>query len=236
MINIKNRVKQILFDADDTLWENNIYYLEANRDFFALITENGFEKEEIVKDFDNLEMKVIRKRGYGSINYVYILEELFKKYNNHSKSKLDYGRLQEIKKRFLEHPLQKPLIFKDVVKTLNYLRGKYNLFILTKGDQEEQSGKIVHSELDKLVDDYFVVPEKNDREYRRILEKFSWKAHETCMVGNSPKSDINPALRSGMYAIHIPYRDTWKVDIEPIISHNGYFTILKSFSELITVL
>ena len=236
MINIKNKIQQILLDADDTLWENNIYYMKANRDFFNLIVDGGFEIEEIIKDFDDFEMEVIRERGYGSINYVYILEELFKKYNARAVKELDYNRFQEIIRQFIEHPLLKPRIFEGVEDTLRYLRGKYKVFILTKGDEEEQSGKIIRSELDKLVDDYFVLSEKKDSDYKKILKKLNWKAQETCMVGNSPKSDINPALRNGMYAIHIPYGDTWKVDIEPIINRDGYFMMLKSFSALKTVL
>jgi len=236
MTELKNKIKQILFDADDTLWENNIYYMEANRNFFDLITSAGFSQEDVIKDFDILEMNVIKERGYGSINYIYILEELFKKYNELADGKLDYKRLQDIILRFREHPVKKPRVFEDVNKTLKYLQGKYKLYILTKGDKEEQSGKIIRSGLDKRVDDYFVLPEKSDKEYKAILQKFNWNAQETCMVGNSPKSDINPALRCGMYAIHIPYRDTWKVDLEPIVDSQQRLIVLKSFGELKTVL
>ena len=59
-----------------------------------------------------------------------------------------------------------------------------------------------------------------------------WQPEETCMIGNSPKSDINPALRNNMYAIHIPYRDTWKIDIEPIVNSNGKFKQVSCFKEL----
>ena len=236
MTELKNKIKQILFDADDTLWENNIYYMEANRNFFDLIASGGFNREEIIKDFDILEMTVIKERGYGSVNYIYILEELFKKYNEQAGGKLDYQRLQDIILRFREHPVKKPQVFENVEKTLKYLRERYKLYILTKGDEKEQSGKIIRSGLDKLVDDYFVLAEKSDKEYKAILQKFNWKAQETCMVGNSPKSDINPALRCGMYAVYIPYRDTWKVDLEPIVDQQQRLTELKSFGELKTVL
>jgi putative hydrolase of the HAD superfamily len=236
MDKIKVKVKQILFDADDTLWENNIHFLEANRDFFSLISKAGFKMDKIVNDFDALEKKVINERGYGSVNYIYILREIFRKYDDLSNGKLDQNRLEKIIDRFSEHPLRKPQIFENVVDTLNYLRTKYKLFILTKGDKDEQTGKIIRSQLDKAVDDYFVLPEKSDREYSEILNKFNWKADETCMVGNSPKSDINPALRNGMYAIHIPYSDTWKADIEPIIDREKKLLVLNRFDELKTVL
>ncbi len=236
MVSLENRIKRILFDADDTLWENNLFYMEANANFFDLLGEGGFGEEEISKEFDALEMKVIKERGYGSINYIYILEELFAKYNKLCGGKLNEERLRDIIERFMEHPVQKPLVFDRVEETLNCLREKYKLFILTKGDKEEQSGKIIRSGLDKFVEDYFVLPEKSDKEYRVLLERFNWKAHETCMVGNSPKSDINPALRNGMYAIYIPYHDTWKVDMEPIENSTQRLIELRNFAELKTVL
>jgi len=68
--------------------------------------------------------------------------------------------------------------------------------------------------------------------YREILAKHKWQAEETCMVGNSPKSDINPALRVGMYAVYIPYRDTWKLDDEPIKAVDNRFFKLNRFTEL----
>jgi putative hydrolase of the HAD superfamily len=52
------------------------------------------------------------------------------------------------------------------------------------------------------------------------------------MVGNSPKSDINPALRTGMYAVYIPYDDTWKLDNEPIKEVDGRFLQLERFADL----
>ncbi len=236
MVNLKDKIKQILFDADDTLWENNIYYLEANHNFFDLLAQGGFSEEEVAEEFDKLELKVINERGYGSINYIYILEELFNKYNKLAGGKLDADRLRDIIARFKEHPLKRPQVFEKVEETLRYLRERYKLYILTKGDDNEQSGKIVRSGLDQLVDDYFVLPEKSDEEYKAILKKFNWTAAETCMVGNSPKSDVNPALRCGMYAVYIPYRETWKVDLEPIVDQQQRLIVLKSFAELKTVL
>ncbi len=230
------QIKQIIFDADDTLWENNIYYVQASSDFFDLIEESGFDRRKIQQDFDDLELRVVRERGYGSHNFVYILEELFRRYQKLSKSTLDRRRLREIVDRFKHHPSSPPRLFEGVVDTLQYLKPKYGLYVLTKGDFEEQRGKILLAGIDRYVNDFFIMPEKDDRTYCDLLQKHHWKAEETCMVGNSPKSDINPALRCGMYAIHIPYRDTWKLDNEAIQAIDGRFFELKQFTDLKKVL
>ena len=79
---------------------------------------------------------------------------------------------------------------------------------------------------------YFILPEKNDKAYSRLIKENGWLANETCMVGNSPKSDINPALRAGMYAIYIPYEDTWKLDNEPLEEVDEKLVVVNRFSEL----
>lgn len=227
-------IKQILFDADDTLWENNIYYVQASSDFFDLVVRGGFTIREIEHEFDELELQVVRERGYGSHNFVYILEELYRRYKKRGLIAED-EQFKQIVKRFTDHPVTPPRLFDGVAKTLKYLNSSYELFILTKGDYEEQKGKICRSGLRDLVNDFFIVAEKDDRTYSGLLEKQGWKAEETCMVGNSPKSDINPALRLGLYAIHIPYRDTWKLDDEPIQSINSRLIVLPQFKDLIKI-
>lgn len=234
MSNWKN-IRQIIFDADDTLWENNIYYVQASGDFFKLVCKAGFTCEEIERDFDTLELEVVKEFGYGSKNFVLILERLFEKYNALSNNALDKEQFQKIVKCFTDHPTSKPAMFPKVIETLHLLNEDYNLFVLTKGEHEEQSGKIKRAGIHEIVEKYYVAPEKDDSTYLSLLKENNWKAEETCMVGNSPKSDINPALRCGMFAIHIPYRDTWKLDNEPVKSDNGRFMELEDFASLIKI-
>jgi len=221
-------IKQIIFDADDTLWENNIYYVRATDDFIKLLTSKGFNRDQIQKEFDDLEFKVVEERGYGSYNFVYILETLYQRYQNH----IDYKDFKTIIDRFSEHPKIKPRLFEGVIETLTYLKEKYKLFVLTKGDFKEQEQKILNAGIHRLVNAYFIVPEKDDSVYKQIIAQHHWSPEETCMVGNSPKSDINPALRVGMFAIYIPYSDTWKLDDEKILPVNGRFLQVDRFPEL----
>ena len=225
-------MRQIIFDADDTLWENNIYYVQASNDFFNLISDAGFAREQVEKDFDELEVEVVKELGYGSKNFVLILEKISEKYSRLNGKKLDHKIFSAIVKRFTDHPVAVPALFPGVIETLNILKSKYKLYVLTKGEHEEQSGKIKRAGIDKIVEKYYIPAEKNDQTYLQLLKENNWLAHETCMVGNSPKSDINPALRCQMYAIHIPYRDTWKLDNESIQGQGNRFMELKSFMAL----
>ena len=76
----KLKIKRLIFDADDTLWENNIHYIQAFENLVDLIVTPGLSKSKIAQEFQDLEKKVVHEKGYGSENYLYILHTLFKKY------------------------------------------------------------------------------------------------------------------------------------------------------------
>ena len=223
-------IRQIIFDADDTLWENNVYYLKAANDFFDFLVEEGIDRLHAENAFDKLELKVVKELGYGSVNFIFILEELYRKFQISGDQKKE--KLDSIIEEFNTHKLNKPNMFEDVSEIIDQLSHKFKLYILTKGDHQEQESKILKSGLSQFLSKYFILNEKDDIAYINLLTSNNWHAEETCMIGNSPKSDINPALRNNMYAIHIPYRDTWKVDIEPIINTNGKFKKINRFKEL----
>jgi putative hydrolase of the HAD superfamily len=223
-------IKQIIFDADDTLWENNIFYLKAANDFFDLLEMEGIKRSYAAHAFDKLELQVVEDLGYGSINFISILEELYRKFQisgKHNEEKFNH-----IVEEFNSHKLGKPNLFENVPEIMEQLSHKYRLYILTKGNYQEQELKILKSDLTIFLHNYFILDEKNDPAYANLLKTNNWNAEETCMIGNSPKSDINPALRNNMYAVHIPYSNTWKVDIEPIIKTNGKYKQISSFIEL----
>jgi putative hydrolase of the HAD superfamily len=52
------------------------------------------------------------------------------------------------------------------------------------------------------------------------------------MVGNSPRSDINPALQIGLNAVFLPHSNTWHLEHAELESGTGKLLILSSFREL----
>ena len=52
-------IRQIIFDADDTLWENNVYYLKAANDFFDFLVEEGIDRLHAENAFDKLELNFV---------------------------------------------------------------------------------------------------------------------------------------------------------------------------------
>ena len=227
-----SQIKILIFDADDTLWENNIYYIRAAEDLVDLISEVGVSRTVIERQFQEIERSIVRDKGYGSKNYIHILQLLYNHYAEMLPNSKYKKRFDQLCLDFEKHIKVPPILFPGVLPILNDLSKIYKLYVLTKGNIEEQKKKRHRSNLLQYFLGAFVETEKNIQTYERILDENQWHVDEICMIGNSPKSDINPALKLGMYAVFIPYEHTWVLDDEPLIKNQHRLQIIHSFSDL----
>jgi putative hydrolase of the HAD superfamily len=227
-----SQVEQLIFDADDTLWENNLYYIQAAEQMAELIAENGIHRDDFQNDFQKLERKVVQEKGYGSKNYLLILRSVYHSYQPLSNQQETEARFNQICQEFERQVNAPPRIFPGVPAILEHLSHKYSLYVLTKGNIEEQKEKLKKSGLLSYFRESFVVSEKNYDTYRYMLDTKGWPANRVCMIGNSPKSDINPSLRNGMYAVYIPYEFTWVLDDEPLTNDHPRLIKVSSFADL----
>jgi putative hydrolase of the HAD superfamily len=226
------QVKYLIFDADDTLWENNIYYIRAAEKLVRLVQESGESKSKIESNFQTLEREVVQTMGYGSQNFIYILKTLFDRYGQKLNDHSHPEQLKKICNDFNDHIKYPPGIFPHVRETLVQLKEKYHLYVLTKGNIEEQWRKLEKSDLLPFFNEAYVKPEKNFETYKQLIKINNWTPAETCMIGNSPKSDINPALKAELWAVYIPYAHTWALDDEPLRLNHPRLKTVKSFPEI----
>jgi putative hydrolase of the HAD superfamily len=96
-----------------------------------------------------------------------------------------------------------------VPETLHYLSDKHRLILMTKGAIVEQTGKVERSGLKEYFAAVEIVAEKNAAAYAAVIQKYELEHDSTWMIGNSPKSDINPALAAGIHAVFVPHGNTW---------------------------
>ena len=141
------RIKQLIFDADDTLWENNIFYIRAAEDLVDLLVQYGLDRITMEQEFQHLEKQVVKEKGYGSENYLYILRTLYNRHRSAASEHLTSERFENICQDFLSHVNTGPQIFPQVPHVLERLRQKYRLYILTKGNIREQWQKLERSNL-----------------------------------------------------------------------------------------
>jgi putative hydrolase of the HAD superfamily len=221
----------LIIDADDTLWESEIYYQQSIAAFVELMASLGFEEAEAGHTVEAVERERVPQVGYApqefSRSLVLAYQRLCQLYDRSLDDEVS-AAVDEIGRAVVEYPI---VLFAGVADTLPRLRGHYRLLLLTKGDRVVQEGKLARSGLEHLFDGVHVVPEKDAGVIRDLLARYELQPARTWMVGNSPRSDINPALEAGIGAVYVPHPNTWDFEQEEI-ADPARVTLLHSFSEL----
>ncbi len=229
-----NEQRTLIIDADDTLWETEIYYEQCTAAFAELMVAQGFEQEEAERTVEAVERERVALVGYAPQefvrNLVIVYRRLCKRYDQPVRDEVS-DAVWEIGQAVMEHPI---VLLDGVAETLARLSGRCRLFLLTKGDREVQESKLAQSGLSHLFDGVHVVPEKDADVMRRLVARYGLRPEETWMVGNSPRSDINPALKVGIGAVYVPHPNTWDLEQEEIAEPERVI-VLNHFGELATL-
>ena len=219
----------LLIDADDTLWENNIYFEHAFEEFVAFLGHSTLSPAQVRAVLDEIEEANARIHGYGSLSFGRNLRQCYERVAERDVAAEDLATVMSFAERILEHPME---VIEGVADTLAYLALRHKLILFTKGNPEEQKLKVERSGLGGLFAHTAIVKEKDAAAYRSLVAEHSLDLARTWMVGNSPKSDINPALEAGLGAVFVPHAHTWV--LEHCEVHTGYprLMVLERFSDL----
>ncbi|MBZ5503664.1 MAG: HAD family hydrolase [Acidobacteriia bacterium] len=221
----------LLIDADDTLWENNVFFQKTIDNFVTQLEHLGYTREYVRHILNETERRNIRQHGYGVRSFGRSLEETYLKLaGNSARNEV----VQEIEGMVRELESTPPHILDGVPETLAYLSRHHRLILLTKGEPAEQAAKVERSGLQSYFDAIEIVIEKESETYGRMIDQFKIVKSHGWMIGNSPRSDINPALQSGLNAVFIPHSATWELEKAELESGNGKLLILAAFRELRT--
>ena len=221
----------LVVDADDTLWENNIYYEQAIAAFGRLMAAQSFEPKEAERTADAVERERIPQVGYAPEEFARSLviahQRLCERYGRSCDADVA-NAVWQIGRAVMEYPI---VLLEGVAETLARLSGHCRLILLTKGDPAVQEDKVARSGLGHLFAGVHVVPEKHAGVIRDLLAEYVLRPAHTWMVGNSPRSDVNPALEAGVGAIYVPHPNTWTLELEAIADPERVL-VLKRFGEL----
>jgi putative hydrolase of the HAD superfamily len=209
----ENSAQTLLIDADDTLWENNIYFERAIAEFISFLNHRQYSPEMVRLVLNDVERGSIVKHGYGLHSFSHSLIECFEKLSIDPVTAEMHERIRSFAHQIADHPIE---VLADVPETLQYLGERHDVIMMTKGNPAEQSGKVERSGLKEYFSAIEIVAEKDESTYRSTISKYGLQAGTTWMVGNSPKSDINPAVAAGLHAIFIPHDNTWILEHEEL--------------------
>jgi putative hydrolase of the HAD superfamily len=224
----------LIFDADDTLWDSNIHFLEAFDSFCDALRDAGLiiERAEIQAAVRVAELKRIQTHGYGRKPYMVALQDAVAEL-----APRDRDRLQLALDRIGSHLIERHCeLLPDVEPTLQELAARHRIMMCTKGQRDEQLQKLHHSGLAPLFERVETPREKDVEAYHRLVREADLDPSITFMIGNSPRSDINPAVRAGLRAVFIPHTHTWDLEDEELLDAEDRIIKLPTFRKLIEVL
>jgi putative hydrolase of the HAD superfamily len=221
--------QHLIVDADDTLWENNIYFERAFDEFVEYLDHSKLSAAEIRQVLDEIELANARIHGYGSLNFGQNLRQCYQHLVEREVREEDLRTVMSFAERILDCPMQ---VIDGVEETLAYLAPRHDLTLFTKGHPEEQKLKIDRSGLGIYFGHTAIVKEKDVAAYRALVEERGLQPESAWMAGNSAKSDINPALAAGLNAIFIPHPHTWGLERQEITPGNGRLLVLDRFADL----
>ena len=232
-MNQRQIARTLLVDADDTLWETTIFYVRCTNRFQDYMETLGFDRELVALTIDEAERETVKRHGYGPRGYITALGMAAERLHRERALPMDDDLVARAESFGAPVAALPVVLIAGVERTLRALHPSTRLILVTKGDQSIQRQKIEDSGLTPLLDASYIVDEKCAATYHRIVSELSLDPSETWMVGNSPRSDINPAIQAGLGAIFVPHAHTWGAEKEELNAPELVVT-LRTFSELLS--
>lgn len=220
---MKNNIKFVAFDADDTLWVNENYFREAEHAFCHLMMD-WLPHEKTADELFKTEMQNLELFGYGAKGFALSLIETAVRISEGKITGRQVQQIIDIVKRLLARPVE---LLPDVPEVLRTLKEKYTLVLATKGDLLDQQRKIAKSGLAEYFAHTEIMSDKRPQDYVRLLQRLGAGAQEFVMVGNSLKSDVLAPLEAGAYAVYVPYPIIWKHECTPEPQSPRYYKAEK---------
>jgi len=215
-------IKIVAFDADDTLWHNEVYFRSVEDRFFELMKPWAAE-EDTQSLLLETEIENLTVYGYGIKGFMLSMIETARKLAGDELPIDIIYKIMEMGQQQLQEPV---VLLENIIPVLESLSHKYRLVVITKGDLLDQERKLEKSGLAHYFHHIEIVSEKHTENYQKVLKHLDIKPDEFVMIGNSLKSDILPVLDMGAYAIHIPYHTTWALEhVDTIITNDRFYDV-----------
>jgi putative hydrolase of the HAD superfamily len=216
-------------DADDTLWENNIFFERVFTRFVNYLNHATLDEAGVRDVLDDIEHVNNRIHGYGAGNFVRNLGQCMRQLTGRELTAGDQEVLGGFEHDLKNHPME---LIEGVDETLAYLNRRHQLLLCTKGNPAEQQAKFERSGLAGHFHHVRIVREKDVDCYLGILNERGREAGHCWMVGNSPKSDIHPPLQAGIGAVYVPHPNTWHLEHMEIPEEHERLKVVDRFTQL----
>jgi putative hydrolase of the HAD superfamily len=203
-------IELIAFDADDTLWHNEIFYRETKERVIALLSRFA-PADQIDRQLEETEARNSRLYGYGAKSYILSILEMAIEISHQQVLAAELQQIIQFGKEMATFEIR---LLQGVEGVLQLLSQQYPLMLITKGDPLDQEGKLARSGLADYFQHVEIVGDKTVETYRKILNRYQISPSGFVMIGNALRSDILPVIQLGGNAVYIPYEHTWVHELQ----------------------
>ena len=216
----------ICFDLDDTLiddnWKFETTFCDCMKTILLALAAHAPTVDEILRmarEMDNQLLDELPKdKKYTPSRLTQAWQTTYKTISERQEIPVKPHIMNMLEGYVLQNFEPPYLVIAGAVDALIHIRNLPNIemHVATIGDPEIQLRKINYARLNFYFDHVEIVQDSDDKgEYLRQMSE-QYGADNVIMIGNSIRSDINPALAIGLKAIYIP-RGSWsRFKAEPL--------------------
>lgn len=233
----------LLIDADDTLWEDAINFREAVYSLAKTLNQYHYQTQDEIltslRHYMSVQQNLdIDEHGLGPKCFFISMHKVLKQViqeleiDHHHEALL--VELRKIEHEFYHQPLT---LRANVEETLAVLsREPFKLYLYTQGEVEHQRSKLRRSALEPYFHEQVIIPMKTVDNLRNILREYKIPTQSAVIIGNSTRSDINPAKELGLKTIHCKHPYTWERENHPMLETGPRTHIVDDFGDILNVL
>lgn len=216
-----NKLRLVAFDADDTLWDCQTHFDNVEQQYYRLLSP-WMNAEEAAEEFFQTEKANMPILGFGAKAFTISLVENAVQVSRGEISAATILQIVDLGKGLLNMPATPlPGVRQALARLCSVKMNKgFRMVVFTKGELQDQENKLRRSGLQNYFDGVVIVSDKTEQAYRKLCSQYGVSTGEMMMIGNSFKSDIDPALRVGASAIHVPYHTMWRMESAEVYTHN----------------
>lgn len=193
----------VIFDLDDTLISTEKLYREAKQRAATRLEELGVDYETALLTIKQIDQDHLRSMGTSKSRFPLSLRSAYLKCCKLYGIKSTQEEAQwfsGVGYEVFDTPSE---TFDNSERVLDSLRSNHRMCVLTRGDKEVQSKRMVQSGLTNYFDQFFVVDKKTPELFRKICDFYNVEPRNALMVGNSIYGDIYPALEANLFGFYI---------------------------------
>ncbi len=219
----------IAFDADDTLWHHEKYFV-STKDRFAELMAPHADGAAAAEALHQTEIRNVVHYGFGVKSFTLSMVETSLAVTAGKVPGEVLAAILQLGREMLVHPVDP---FPGVHETLEALKPTHKLLVVTRGDLFDQERKLAASGLAGYFDEVEIVSDKTRLVYDRIFTRHGDGPQRAMMIGNSMRADVVPAIEAGCWGIHVPSEHVWSLDLDDDPRHSNRFRRIADISAVV---